>query len=201
MNLEQLKNRNSQELRIELEGLSGDELKTKLTHNLNVERIEAAIAGQLARLDSAFRDCATLKLSQITKRRDELQQQLLELLQERALVAKARLVLLDSFEGYFQKALDAAEAELETAKKKAVKQLHTAGISAESNPIYHQNSGAAQTQFDGHVQKSQFVRAAKAALQVAEDQMARLNTLRIQSDIPIGRTVDDLRAFVHQLLR
>lgn len=201
MMLDTLRGRDPELLRIEISGLEGHELQAKTKHNETVSRIESSISAHVARLDAAFTDCLNLKIAQIRKARDDQQQRLLELLQERARLAEERLAILDTFETHFQKAIDTAEKELETASKKAVKQLHNAGISAESNPVAKHDAGAAEIQFGHQVSKSSYVREAKANLRSAEDAMARLNTLRIQSDLPMKETLDQLKAFVHELLR
>jgi dsDNA-specific endonuclease/ATPase MutS2 len=191
----------SVELRIEIEGLTGPELEKRQQFNERVTQIETAIAGQLSQAESKFPDCRKLKIAAIRKFRDESEQRTLELLQERVSVAEERAEILESFEQAFQKCIDAAENERDKAIKDATKGLHKTGISAESNPVYKHDSNAAEIQFSHQVNKSQFVRDAKVNVQTAEDNMARLNTLRMQADTVIKRTVDDLQAFVRQLCK
>ncbi len=187
------------ELRIELEGISGPHLDATTNFNTQVARIEAAIADQ--NVEPEFPDCRTLKASQIQKMRGERQQATLELLQQRVATADERAGILESFEGHFQKALDTAEAALEAATKKAAKQLCTAGLAPETSRVYHANPGAAEVQFGNQVRQSEFVRNARAALATAEDQSARFNSARLQSESLIHRANDALRAFVRELLK
>ena len=189
------------ELRIEVEGLTGADLAKRQQHNERVSKIETAIAGQLSQAESKFPDCRKLKINEIRKFRDESQQRTLELLQERVLVAEDRAEILESFEQAFQKCIDLAEKERDKAIKEVAKGLQKTGISAESNPVHQHDPRAAEIQFSHQVNRSQFVRDAKVNLKTAEDNMARLNTLRMQADTVISRSVEDLQVFVRQLSR
>lgn len=189
------------ELRIEVEGLEGDDLKRKQAHNENVARVDSALAAAISKSRTAFPDCRSVKLSQIKKMREEIQQRVLELLQERVVVAEDRVGILDSFETGLQTQINAAEKQLETTITAVKKSLNKAGVSVESQPAWPANDTAAEIQFNHQVNRSQPVRDAKAALEQAESRMGRLNTLRIQSDTAILRTHEELSAFVQQLCR
>ncbi len=191
----------SQDLRIELEGLTGTELEKRQQHNERVSQVENAIAGRLAQVAAKFPDCRKLKITEIRKFRDESQQRTLELLQERVSVAEERAEILESFEQAFQKCIDAAEKEHAKAINDVTKKLKNAGISAELNPVHQHDPRAAEIQIGHQVNRSQFVRDSKATLQSSEDNMARLNTLRMQAGSVITRAVEELQTFVRQLCK
>ncbi len=189
------------ELKLNLSWFDGQEQKAIEEFNQRVESIESALAVQFSRLESGLPDCRTIKLSDARKLRDAIQQRTLELLQERASMAEERVATMDGLEASLQKALDAAEKELGKAREQTRKALEKAGISAASNPVAHHDTRAAEIQFNHQVQKSQLVRDAQRAVDEAEANMARLNTSRIQADIAIKATLDDLQAFVRQLCK
>lgn len=189
------------ELKLNLSGFDGQELKAIEGHNERVDSIESAIAAQFSKVESGLPDCRTMKLSDARKLRDTIQQRTLELLQERATMAEDRVSIMDGLEASLQKALDAAEKELGKAREQTRKGLEKVGISAASNPVAHHDARAAEIQFDHQIQKSQLVRDAQRDLNEAEANMARLNTSRMQADIAIKATLDDLQAFVRQLCK
>lgn len=190
----------AESLKIQISGLNGPERQTLNKHNERVTQIESDLTAALADSERIADDCRAKKLSDIRKRRSESTEQIFELLKARIILAEERVPLLESFELSLQKSLDEAQKAYDKACRDVIKGLQKVGISAETHPSHRTNSEAAERVVRHRANESVIVRDATAALNEAQNDMARLNTLRLHGDNLITVTTEDLQTFVRQVL-
>jgi len=142
----------------------------------------------------------TMKFIDFRKFRDDHQQRMLGLLQERQALAESRKELLEIFEASLTKDQEAAESEFEKAWKLVEKGLQKVGVTVENHKAYAVNPDGARNEIARQIRATPSVRTAQAALDDATLHVNRVREVQKTCDEVIQQTSADLFEYASMLL-